>query len=1167
MKSFLDFGKKLQEAKATYTIKDSEGNIKHAGTDKDIAYKTHKSLNAKEAGHKLYKNGVSCLAESDEAWAASEEKRREKEALARLSSKDQGTLAKVRDMLAKEKKPAKNEAVKQVRGDTGLQYEETELDEAHKINDKVEIIKGSSKGTTGHIGEIRHGAYKGAPKTYTVYHGEHGAVQVSKEHIRKLKEDISIDEASRAETGELFKGLVDKAHASSQAGNHTQAKRHLANAQTARYGILAKHMPKHQSSFDKYKELKHSYTNSDEPVREEVEELDELSNKLLNRYSKKAEKEAGKHFMAADRAQDRGNYDKAQTNMDKAEKRASGVYRAQSKIKEESLDEISKDTLTSYANKAFAQGNDLHYDLAHSKGDKATDAERQAIKDKISKRNSGVIKAAQKMNKESIDLEEAKHSLNDLEHATNSADDLSHDAEQASKRANSTSKNHKDHEENHSDADMAHDEAHEAHKKAHMYYTKVKPKPVYAKHHAEKAAYHLEQSKSHNRQAFDEAVDTVKRDEKGKVIAWSHEGDWEKMSTKKQGQGKAANLAGKALQKTKQLSKEEVELDEAGHVYDTKTGKIHSTHDTYKKAVNAMNKLNDTHPAYPGPGGLDNAKFGAKRVNEDLEDINESAWGRDKMSSLRQAHDRHMEKALAANKAGDDTAVKTHQRKMQMIQGKMQKLKQNEEVELGEECEILSELDKKTGWKRDKELEKNTFHTELHPNNRAYSNGKHKAFVHHRYDDHQGQTRGISVGGRAKLGWHATVTGPTKNGTIYRHHSVHGSSQDAEAAIKRHMDNLKEELDILSELDKKTLGNYVKKSHDQLMKHTSSVNFKGGRGDSDAFAYAHDPVAVRKTANRQKGMDQAINKLTKEEVEEFMQTEAYDQLDELSKNTLKSYVGKAVQSHGSNRVIANMAWDKSEEPGDLLDKLGHKALKDSKKRSIGIAKAVDKLTKEEVEELDEASIKLFMGMYQVWHKGKKVASYASKTDAQDHARSLKEEVEELDELSKDTLGSYVKKASDQSKRAAVSANQSKHTASDAMDSGNSRLHDLHANNYRYSKNLEKKRDAGVNKAVDKLTKEDSMLTYSEFMAQLSEGKADDLRDKLAADREARLNNYDYSKEKDNKKSSVQKVKGHSYGAGEEEGESDDDNTVKTAKPAAVKRGRGRPVGTKSGARV
>ena len=240
--------------------------------------------------------------------------------------------------------------------------EETELEEAHKIHDKVEIIKGSAKGTRGHIGEIRHGAFKGAPKQYTVYHGEHDATQVSKEHIRAIKESDEawaaslekkkeerltpndkdkldkvramlakekkpvketkywsktgktakhnetgeetheyaeyddekgdatgkreyrnakgksmgesveqIEEASRTETGELFKSLVDRAHTSSEDGNHSQAKRHLANAQTARYGITHQHMAKHKASFDKYKELKHAYTNSDEHVREETE--------------------------------------------------------------------------------------------------------------------------------------------------------------------------------------------------------------------------------------------------------------------------------------------------------------------------------------------------------------------------------------------------------------------------------------------------------------------------------------------------------------------------------------------------------------------------------------------------------------------------------------------------------------------------------------------------------------------------------------------------------------------------------------------------------------------------------------------------------------------------------------------------------------------------------
>ena len=64
------------------------------------------------------------------------------------------------------------------------------LAEAHKIGDKVEIVKGSGKGTVGHIGEIRYGAYKGAPKTYTVYHGEKDATQVGKEHIRSVKEEV-----------------------------------------------------------------------------------------------------------------------------------------------------------------------------------------------------------------------------------------------------------------------------------------------------------------------------------------------------------------------------------------------------------------------------------------------------------------------------------------------------------------------------------------------------------------------------------------------------------------------------------------------------------------------------------------------------------------------------------------------------------------------------------------------------------------------------------------------------------------------------------------------------------------------------------------------------------------------------------------------------------------
>jgi len=63
--------------------------------------------------------------------------------------------------------------------------------------------------------------------------------------------------------------------------------------------------------------------------------------------------------------------------------------------------------------------------------------------------------------------------------------------------------------------------------------------------------------------------------------------------------------------------------------------------------------------------------------------IKEAVWGRDKMSNLQAAHDRHAEKAIAANRAGDDQAVKVHQSKMGMIKTQMNKLRK-EEKELGE---------------------------------------------------------------------------------------------------------------------------------------------------------------------------------------------------------------------------------------------------------------------------------------------------------------------------------------------------------------------------------------------------------------------------------------------------------------------------------------------------
>jgi hypothetical protein len=59
--------------------------------------------------------------------------------------------------------------------------------------------------------------------------------------------------------------------------------------------------------------------------------------------------------------------------------------------------------------------------------------------------------------------------------------------------------------------------------------------------------------------------------------------------------------------------------------------------------------------------------------------VNEAAWGQDKMANLQAAHDRHSEKAIAANRAGDHDAVKVHQSKMGMIKTQMNKLRMRKE--------------------------------------------------------------------------------------------------------------------------------------------------------------------------------------------------------------------------------------------------------------------------------------------------------------------------------------------------------------------------------------------------------------------------------------------------------------------------------------------------------
>ena len=74
------------------------------------------------------------------------------------------------------------------------------LSEAKGLGKKVRVVSGSASGQTGTIGEIRNGAFKGAPKYYTIDLDNGGHVQVRKEALRLIQNEL----AESLKKGEYF---------------------------------------------------------------------------------------------------------------------------------------------------------------------------------------------------------------------------------------------------------------------------------------------------------------------------------------------------------------------------------------------------------------------------------------------------------------------------------------------------------------------------------------------------------------------------------------------------------------------------------------------------------------------------------------------------------------------------------------------------------------------------------------------------------------------------------------------------------------------------------------------------------------------------------------------------------------------------------------------------
>lgn len=174
--------------------------------------------------------------------------------------------------------------------------------------------------------------------------------------------------------------------------------------------------------------------------------------------------------------------------------------------------------------------------------------------------------------------------------------------------------------------------------------------------------------------------------------------------------------------------------------------------------------------------------------------------------------------------------------------------------------------------------------------------------------------------------------------------------------------NMLDEEEQIDEISKGTLGRYINKAKDSI----DMASYR--QGHKEAHGSSSKPLE-KKLTKRHKGISTAVNKLTKEESE---------QIDELSKATLGSYVKKATNqafsrgySGGAMTVRGDMNRDSEEEKAG--EKNVHKAIK----RVSGVTKAVNKLTQEEQDFVD------------------------SLNDA---------DLEQIDELSKKTVSSYLDKS-------------------------------------------------------------------------------------------------------------------------------------------------------------
>lgn len=298
-----------------------------------------------------------------------------------------------------------------------------------------------------------------------------------------------------------------------------------------------------------------------------------------------------------------------------------------------------------------------------------------------------------------------------------------------------------------------------------------------------------------------------------------------------------------------------------------------------------------------------------------------------------------------------------------------------------------------------------------------------------------------------------------------------------------------------------------------------------------------------------------------------VQKEEVEQIDELSKKTLGSYVNKAAKDsriHGQIATDFENTADKARKQSkkDSFERLNRKYLSKAWKREDGIKKAVDKLTKEEVE-LDEGKMKeLSMDLTDMGHDefNKKYGKPKSHYDATNFKKPVEpgkgmDRAKALAQRGLKSMSEQLEEATTRKDFQMVADLIKGHESADKRKE----LATHHAGIFKKQNprfdHAKFMKAAGVNEETD-----------SEYLkatlAFMDESKYDDYKDALRA-KKATQSAFDKDFKSDTTHPHIQVVKGTQYGG---ENQKDDEGDEK---PEAdkEKRGRGRPSGSKSGARL